>query len=310
MKLNFRSNPLSAALMLLSLFFCSTGVLAAEAEDEHSEAEEGHADSVVIEPGMARQAGITTAVAGPGVIREVITVYGRTIMDPQGISQIRARFPGLVVGIEPGIGDTVAAGETIAEIESNESLNRYRIQSPIDGVVTSRNANPGETTGDQPLLTIANYEQLWAELAIFPLNAQRIEAGQEVVLKSDEQAIQSSISHIAPGLNESPAVVARVPLDNSDGRWSPGLLMQADITIGRAEVSLAVDSRAIQTFEDNPVVFVQEGDIYESRPVELGRKDDEMTEILSGLQPGDQYVVENSFLIKADLEKSSVVDDD
>src|SRR5690554_2564913 len=99
MKLNFRSNPLSAALLLVFLFFCSTGAVAAEAEDEHIEAEEGHADSVIIEPGMAEQAGITTAVAGPGIIREAITVYGRTIIDPQGISQIRARFPGMVVAI-------------------------------------------------------------------------------------------------------------------------------------------------------------------------------------------------------------------
>ncbi|MEK7258715.1 MAG: HlyD family efflux transporter periplasmic adaptor subunit [Pseudomonadota bacterium] len=294
--------------LLLSLFLTGTTALAADAADEHAEeehAEEEHADSVVIEPGMARQAGITTAMAGPGVIREAITVYGTTTMNPQGISEVRARFPGLVVAIEPDVGDRVSAGDMIAEIESNESLQRYRIQSPIGGRVVSRNANPGETTGDQPLLTIINFDQLWAELTIFRSNARRIQPGQEVIVEADGELMRGSISHILPGSSESPAVLARVTLDNSDGRWSPGLLLQADITIGRSEVALTVDNRAIQSFENNPVVFVQEGATYESRTVALGRKDAEQTEILSGLEPGELYVVENSYLIKADLEKSS-----
>ncbi len=294
--------------LLLSLFLTCTTVLTADAADEHAEeehAEEEHADSVVIEPSMARQAGITTAMAGPGVIREAITVYGTTTMNPQGISEVRARFPGLVVAIEPDVGDRVSAGDMIAEIESNESLQRYRIQSPIGGRVVSRNANPGETTGDQPLLTIINFDQLWAELTIFPSNARRIQPGQEVIVEADGELMRGSISHILPGSSESPAVLARVTLDNSDGRWSPGLLLQADITIGRSEVALTVDNRAIQSFENNPVVFVQEGATYESRTVALGRKDAEQTEILSGLEPGELYVVENSYLIKADLEKSS-----
>ena len=311
MKLHCRWKQLLAALLtFMSLALLSSELLAAEAEEEHEEEEQGHAESVIIDSAMAQQAGITTAAAGAGVIRNAVTVYGRTVVDPRGISHIRARFPGLVVSIEPGIGDLVAAGDAIAGIESSESLNDYVIRAPIDGIVISRNANPGETTGDEPLLTLANYDHLWAELAVFPLDAARINVGQEVILRTTAQAFRSSIAHILPGTSESPAVVARVPLDNRDGLWSPGLLVQADVVIGQADVALAVDNRAIQTFENALVVFVQEGDIYEPRPVQIGRQDDALTEILSGLEPGDQYVVENSYLIKADLEKSSVEDDD
>ncbi|MDO8272025.1 MAG: efflux RND transporter periplasmic adaptor subunit [Gammaproteobacteria bacterium] len=310
MKQKFLWDRLPAALLLLSLTLFSAGSLAAEAEEEHEEEEEGNAESATINPAMAQQAGITTAAASPGVILDAITVYGRTVIDPRGISHIRARFPGLVISIEPGIGDLVAAGDAVLEIESSESLNSYVIRAPIAGIVTARNANPGETTGDEPLLTLANYDQLWAELAVFPLNAGRIKIGQEVILRTNAQEIRSSVAHILPGTSELPAIVARVPLDNRDALWSPGLLMQADVIIGQADVALAVDNRAIQTFENNPVVFVQEGDIYEPRPVQLGRQDDARTEILSGLELGDQYVVENSYLIKADLEKSSVEDDD
>ena len=237
MKQKFLWDRLPAALLLLSLTLFSAGSLAAEAEEEHEEEEEGNAESATINPAMAQQAGITTAAASPGVILDAITVYGRTVIDPRGISHIRARFPGLVISIEPGIGDLVAAGDAVLEIESSESLNNYVIRAPITGIVTARNANPGETTGDEPLLTLANYDQLWAELAVFPLNAGRIKIGQEVILRTNAQEIRSSVAHILPGTPELPAIVARVPLDNRDALWSPGLLMQADVIIGQADVA-------------------------------------------------------------------------
>jgi cobalt-zinc-cadmium efflux system membrane fusion protein len=80
--------------------------------------------------------------------------------------------------------------------------------------------------------------------------------------------------------------------------------VEADVTIDRFEVSLAVDNRALQQFRDWQVVFIQIGDEFEIRPLQLGRSDSRFTEVLSGLNPGDRYVVENSYLIKADIEKS------
>ena len=74
-------------------------------------------------------------------------------------------------------------------------------------------------------------------------------------------------------------------------------------------VALAVKNDALQLFEDNQVVFVLEGDTYEPRVVTLGKSDPFLTEILSGLEVGERYVVANSYLIKADLEKEGVEHD-
>lgn len=57
------------------------------------------------------------------------------------------------------------------------------------------------------------------------------------------------------------------------------------------------------------MVFIQVDDTYEIRPLELGRSDSHFTEVLAGLQSGDRYVVENSYLIKADIEKSGASHD-
>jgi cobalt-zinc-cadmium efflux system membrane fusion protein len=56
-------------------------------------------------------------------------------------------------------------------------------------------------------------------------------------------------------------------------------------------------------------VYVREGDTYHTRPVEVGRRDAQRAEILAGLKRGEQVVVEQSFLVKADIEKSTVEED-
>jgi cobalt-zinc-cadmium efflux system membrane fusion protein len=48
------------------------------------------------------------------------------------------------------------------------------------------------------------------------------------------------------------------------------------------------------------------GDTYEIRRLNVGRSDATHTEVLSGLAPSTEYVVENSYLIMTDIEKFSV----
>lgn len=53
-----------------------------------------------------------------------------------------------------------------------------------------------------------------------------------------------------------------------------------------------------------PGVFIKEGESYRFLPLTLGRMDDHYVEVLDGLEEGQQYVNQNSYLIKADIEKS------
>ena len=85
--------------------------------------------------------------------------------------------------------------------------------------------------------------------------------------------------------------------------------MTAKVTVARQPVDLAVPLAALQTFRDWDVVFVRIGDTYEVRPVTLGRRDGTRVEVLSGLRAGDPVVVEQSYLVKADIEKSGASHD-
>ena len=57
------------------------------------------------------------------------------------------------------------------------------------------------------------------------------------------------------------------------------------------------------------VVYAQIGNEYEVRMLDLGRQDTDRAEVLGGLAPGTRYVTTNSYLVKADIEKSGASHD-
>ncbi|MGS0726370.1 efflux RND transporter periplasmic adaptor subunit, partial [Shewanella sp. 0m-11] len=77
------------------------------------------------------------------------------------------------------------------------------------------------------------------------------------------------------------------------------------LTLSKQAVTLTIDNRALQESEGLQVVFIRNEEGFEKRVVTLGQSDSQMSEVLSGLEAGEEYAVANSFLLKADLEKSS-----
>ena len=102
---------------------------------------------------------------------------------------------------------------------------------------------------------------------------------------------------------------AHVVLDNRNGDWHPGQFVNATVRVAETNVSLAVKRSALQGFRDFTVVFAQVDETYEVRMLDLGRQDDSWVEVLGGIEPGVRYVTENSYLLKADVEKSGASHD-
>ncbi|WP_152453495.1 efflux RND transporter periplasmic adaptor subunit [Microbulbifer sp. THAF38] len=273
--------------------------------DKRSEWEyESHEGRVQISAQMAKKAGIETAVAGPGIIKESVTLYGKTAIDHRSISHVRARYPGTVVTIEKALGDLVEKGEKLATIESNDSLQTYPLVAPINGQIIDKQTSRGEFSGERVLFTIANYTQLWAELQVFPTRRGQISRGQKVSIVAGDRTFDSTITSLAPGGNGQPFAIARAAIENPNDLWTTDLMVQGQVVTSENPVPLVVENRALQPFRDWTVVFIKVGDTYEIRPLKLGRSDGRVTEVLSGLNVGDRYVTENSYLIKADIEKS------
>ena len=277
--------------------------------ETHSWAFESHEGRVEIKANIAKKAGITTELVGAGEINQTLTVYGKAVADTSKISHIEARFPGIIKRVNVAIGDKVKKGQILATIESNESLNRYNVTAPFSGTITARHAAQGEQSEDQALFTLANFDFVWAEFQIFPTQSQRIAAGQDVVVSLGDRQTSTTLKHLIPSSNGQPFMIARALLDNTNGQWTPGLLVEGKVTVQKTSTPLLVNNKAIQTFRDWQVAFIKVGNEYEIRPLELGLSDDNNTQVLSGLKAGDEYVVENSYLIKADLEKSGASHD-
>ncbi len=270
---------------------------------------ESHEGRVVIAAEMAAKAGIATAVAGPARIERTLPVYGRLVTPPDQQALVRARFPGIVTAVHANVGDRIAKGAVLAVIESNQSLQRYELRAPIAGVVQARLVNAGEKTTDAPLFTVAGDQMLWAELKVFPGQRAQVRPGQPVHVRHNDHVHESRIAHVTSAAGGAPFVLARVVLDNQDGEMAPGDLVKGQIVVERVDVPLAVDNRALQGFRDWTVAFINVDETYEARPLVLGRRDGRHAEVLEGLAAGDRYVVENSYLIKADIEKSGASHD-
>ena len=264
-----------------------------------------------IENAIASALEVETSIAGAEVLQETINVFGKVTANPEAVSNISARFAGVIKSVSASIGDTVQKGQTLATVESNESLKLYSIRAPISGVLTQREANPGEQTGSRQLFTITDTSTVWVELSIFPADHGRVHIGAPVSIElaTSNQTITGSITNINVTAEANQSVIARTVIENKNGRFLPGSYVKAKIKIAEHSVPLAVKRSGLQSFRDFTVVYAQIGEEYEVRMLEPGRQDDEWVEVLGGLEAGTRYVSKNSYVIKADIEKSGASHD-
>ena len=262
---------------------------------------------------QAEVAGVKVEPAGAASIDQIVALTGRVELQPEGKAEVRAWYPGRIVTMSRSIGDRVEKGQTLATVTSSESLQTYAIPAPISGIIMERNATPGDVAGSAPLYVIADPRKLHAEFFIYPRDAERLRAGQPVTVTSigGASTLKSKIEVVLPTSDMlTQTVIAHVELPNPDGvTWRPGQAVEGNVIVSADDVPLAVRTRALQRFRDFTVVYARVDDTYEVRMLELGRQSPEWTEILGGIAPGEVYVSDNAFLIRADIEKSGASHD-
>lgn len=260
---------------------------------------------------IAAEAGIKTATAGPGVITEYLPVSGHLVQVPDRQSSVRAAYPGIVKSVSKRIGERVSKGDHLLTIQNSSSLQNYTVTAPISGVVVERNVQQGESTDGEVLFVIADLDQLWVELDIFSKDLDKIKTGQAIELVTfSGQKLSATIAQLWPAVRaNSQSFKAIASLPNKTGDFFPGQRVSGVIHVAEHEVAIAVPHAAIQDFRDFKVVYGHFNDSYEVRMLELGRADNDQVEVLGGIKPGTEYVTENSYLIKADIEKDGASHD-
>lgn len=191
--------------------------------------------------------------------------------------------------------------------------------SPIAGIVVRRNASIGQWVEPSEVVAeIVDLDQLWLLASVYEREMRNVVAGQEVdveVRAFPGEIFTGSVESVAPTLDEhTRSVSVRAVLPNPDHRLRPGMFATArirDTHTHEPRDLLAISWSAVQEIDDHQAVFVRiEDGVFELRSVHTGERAGSEVEILNGLTAGETVVAEGSFLLKGQLLRTSLGEDE
>lgn len=288
-------------------------IVARDAGVEHRFAFSSYENRVVLSPDQAAAGGVAVETAGPSTVREYRVLTGRVVANEDALAHMSPRFPGIVRSVHKRLGETVAKGDLLAVIESNESLHPYEMRSQLAGTVLERNVAPGEfITTDRTIFSIGDLSTVWVDLDVYSRDFPRLARGQRAWIDPEDGVApaESTLSYLAPiGSVVTQTMLARAVIGNPDGRWRPGQFVSAKVLVAEVAAAVAVRREAIQRLRDREVVFIADGDVFEAQPIEIGARDDQSVEVVAGLAAGTPYAASGSFILKAEAGKSGASHD-
>jgi cobalt-zinc-cadmium efflux system membrane fusion protein len=281
---------------------------------EHSEAgetEQHHVEALVtLTAAEIEEFELRVAPAGRATIQRVIELPGVVRANEDRLAHIVPRFPGIVTEVRKRIGDSVKSGETLAVIESSQSLSPYALKTLLDGVIIEKHVTRGEAvTPDSQAFVVADLESVWIDLSVYQRDLTRIRPGQPARISAghDMPEAEGIVSYVTPVVDEGTrTATARIVLDNPEGFWRPGMFATAEVTVEQVDAEIAVPVSALHSLGEQTVVFVQDSDGFRPRPVTLGPRDAQWAEVEEGLSPGETIVVQGGFTVKSELLRSQL----
>jgi cobalt-zinc-cadmium efflux system membrane fusion protein len=271
---------------------------------------EAYEGRTVLSPAAIAASGIAIDTVKPATMRTSLRATGRIVPNAERVAHVIPRYAGVVKSATKRLGDGVARGEVLAVIEGNETLQAYEVRSPIDGTVIDKDVIAGELVKEgYAIYTIADLGTVWVDLNVHQADFDKLRVGQPVSLDGDAVG-QGVIAYLAPvAAANTQTLLARAAIPNPDRRWHPGLFVSADILVEETTVPKAVKATALQRFRDWDVVFLTDGSVFQAMPVVLGRRDAGWVQVEQGVEAGQRYAADNSFIVKADVGKSGASHD-
>ncbi len=195
--------------------------------------------------------------------------------------------------------------------------NLLPVRSPLDGVVVSRDVVAGEVVDSSKVLfAVADVRQMWLNLDLRLEDAKRVALGQQVRFWPDGgQEATGKVTWISTEADhQTRTVKVRAALQNADGRLRANTFGTGKVILHVQNQAVVVPSTAVQWEGCCYVVFVRDKDffregvpkVFHVRTVRLGAKDDQQTEIVAGILPGEVVATTGSSLLRAELLKGNL----
>jgi membrane fusion protein, heavy metal efflux system len=190
--------------------------------------------------------------------------------------------------------------------QDEQHFAQYELRSALNGTVIQKHLTMGEAVKkDDDVFLLADLSEVWVNFAIPEKELKKVQLGQKVFIKTESKTIKAKLSYLGSVIDEKTrTVTGRAEIPNKKGDLRSGGYVTVKLVLGERRVPMVVEFDAIQSFRDWSVVFVKYGSLLEARPLELGENDGKKVEVLKGLKVGEHYVAQNSYAVKAEIEKS------
>jgi Cu(I)/Ag(I) efflux system membrane fusion protein len=190
----------------------------------------------------------------------------------------------------------------------------YTLTAPIGGVIQSLNIRQGMTVASgSTLLQLNGISRVWLQVAVPEAQAAQVQTGQTAEISFPAypgKTFSGSVSAILPVADAASRTLnVRIEVANPQQLIRPGMFAQVSLQSSSAANALSVPSEAIIRTGLRNVVIVSEAN-HHFAPVEvqLGAESAGRTEVLSGLQQGQQVVASGQFLIDSEASLQGVLD--
>ncbi|HLG17384.1 MAG TPA: efflux RND transporter periplasmic adaptor subunit [Blastocatellia bacterium] len=183
-----------------------------------------------------------------------------------------------------------------SELEiARQQLTDTSVHAPFDGAIQEKRASLGEyLAAGTPLVTIVRTDPLRLRAEVPERAAHKVRSGLEVrvTVEGDSNTYSGRIVRLSPSIAAQNRILVVEAEVRNNGRLRPGSFARADIVAEDKAPAIAVPSAAIVSFAGiDKVISVQDGKAVE-KPITLGRRAGEWTEVLSGITVGELVVVD------------------
>lgn len=256
--------------------------------------------------------GIKMAKASLSKLKSNLIFPGEIEYNENKLIHVNTSYRGIAKKVNFSIGEKIKKGQVLAVLQSTATLENIYLRSPLSGVIIARHISIGEVISEETnAFTIANLDNLWVHLSIYQKDLSKIKIGQEVHVAEnsfllDKEFSTGKIFYISPGIDENTRnAIAKIKISNSSFR--PGMFIMGRIHIGSEPLAINIPKSSLQNIDGKKVVFVKDQNdlTFKAREVKLGKENQNLIEILNGINKEDIFVTEGSFILKAQLEKAS-----
>jgi len=195
--------------------------------------------------------------------------------------------------------------------ETKQIQQTVTFYAPQSGVVDNLNirqgffVKPGTT-----MMSIGNLDQVWVEAEVFERQSAYVSEGIPVSMTVDYlpgEKWVGEVDYVQPTLDAMTRTMkVRLRFDNENGTLKPNMFAQVELDTLQNEESLIVPKDAvIRTGDNDRVVLALDEGRFKSVAVNVGRVNDQYSEILSGIDAGERVVVSAQFLLDSESSKAS-----